>query len=166
MYRLIYTFIYFLILPLYFLRLLVKGVKNPDYLYRWNERLGFGRLKPSGENKVLWVHAVSVGEVNASIPLIRGILKKYEDSEVLVTTTTPTGSKILMDKLGSRIKHQYLPIDLPIFLNRFLRIWNPKALILLETEIWPNLIAMCKKKDIFVSLVNARLSERSLKKYL
>ena len=166
MYRLIYTFIYFLILPLYFLRLLVKGVKNPDYLYRWNERLGFGRLKPSGEKKVLWVHAVSVGEVNASIPLIRSILKKYEDSEVLVTTTTPTGSKILMDKLGSRIKHQYLPIDLPIFLNRFLRIWNPRALILLETEIWPNLIAMCKKKDIFVSLVNARLSERSLKKYL
>jgi len=166
MYRLIYTFLHILILPLYFLRLFLKGIKNKEYLYRWDERIALGRLKPSGKKKVIWIHAVSVGEVNASIPLIRKIIEKYSEVEVLVTTTTPTGSKILLDKMGSRVSHQYLPIDIPLFIYLFLRKWKPEGLILLETEIWPNLIAACKKRKIFVSLVNARLSEMSLQRYL
>ena len=111
------------------------------------------------------MHAVSVGEVNASIPLGRSLLDTYSNSEILVTTSTPTGSKILLDKMGARVKHQYVPLDLPACLNVFLDRWNPKAVIVLETEIWPNILSMCKERGIFTALVNARLSEKSKDKY-
>ena len=165
MLRLIYTAIFYLALPLYFVRLVIRGIQNPDYLKRWNERLGFGTNSPSEGKNVLWIHAVSVGEVNASIPLVRSLLDTYPNSEILVTTSTPTGSKILLDKLGARVKHQYVPLDLPSCLNRFLDRWNPKAFIVLETEIWPNILSVCQKRGIFTALVNARLSEKSKDNY-
>ena len=166
MQRLIYTVIFYIALPLYFLRLIFRGFQNPNYLKRWPERLGLSNNSPSPEKKVLWIHAVSVGEVNASIPMIRGLLETYKNVEVLVTTTTPTGSKILLDKMGTRVKHQYMPIDLPLFVKNFLDNWNPVALIVLETEIWPNTLSLCNKRNIFTSLVNARLSNKSKQQYL
>jgi 3-deoxy-D-manno-octulosonic-acid transferase len=87
------------------------------------------------------------------------------ETEFLVTTTTPTGSDILLNKMGSRVKHQYIPVDLPICVDKFLDKWQPKMLIILETEIWPNLISNCKKRGIYTALVNARLSEKSKIKY-
>ena len=165
MLRLIYTAIFYLALPLYFVRLIIRAVQNPDYLKRWGERLGYGSNLPTEGKAVLWIHAVSVGEVNASIPLVRSLLDTYSNSEILVTTSTPTGSKILLDKMGARVKHQYVPLDLPACLNVFLDRWNPKAVIVLETEIWPNILSMCKERVIFTALVNARLSEKSKDKY-
>ena len=165
MLRLIYTAIFYLALPLYFIRLIIRAVQNPDYLKRWGERLGYGTNLPTEGKTVLWIHAVSVGEVNASIPLVRSLLDTYSNSEILVTTSTPTGSKILLDKMGARVKHQYVPLDLPACLNVFLDRWNPKAVIVLETEIWPNILAVCKERGIFTALVNARLSEKSKDKY-
>ena len=165
MLRLIYTAIFYLALPLYFVRLIIRAVQNPDYLKRWGERLGYGSNLPTEGKTVLWIHAVSVGEVNASIPLVRSLLDTYSNSEILVTTSTPTGSKILLDKMGARVKHQYVPLDLPACLNVFLDRWNPKAFIVLETEIWPNILAVCKERGIFTALVNARLSEKSKDKY-
>jgi 3-deoxy-D-manno-octulosonic-acid transferase len=165
MLRLIYTAIFYLALPLYFIRLIIRAVQNPDYLKRWGERLGYGSNLPTEGKTVLWIHAVSVGEVNASIPLVRSLLNTYSNSEILVTTSTPTGSKILLDKMGARVKHQYVPLDLPACLNVFLDRWNPKAVIVLETEIWPNILAVCKERGIFTALVNARLSEKSKDKY-
>ena len=165
MLRLIYTAIFYLALPLYFIRLIIRAVQNPDYLKRWGERLGYGSNLPTEGKAVLWIHAVSVGEVNASIPLVRSLLDTYSNSEILVTTSTPTGSKILLDKMGARVKHQYVPLDLPACLNVFLDRWNPKAFIVLETEIWPNILAVCKERGIFTALVNARLSEKSKDKY-
>ena len=165
MLRLIYTAIFYLALPLYFVRLIIRAVQNPDYLKRWGERLGYGSNVPTEGKTVLWIHAVSVGEVNASIPLVRSLLDTYSNSEILVTTSTPTGSKILLDKMGARVKHQYVPLDLPACLNVFLDRWNPKAVIVLETEIWPNILSMCKERGIFTALVNARLSEKSKDKY-
>ena len=165
MLRLIYTAIFYLALPLYFVRLIIRAVQNPDYLKRWGERLGYGSNLPTEGKTVLWIHAVSVGEVNASIPLVRSLLDTYSNSEILVTTSTPTGSKILLDKMGARVKHQYVPLDLPACLNVFLDRWNPKAVIVLETEIWPNILSMCKERGIFTALVNARLSEKSKDKY-
>ena len=165
MLRLIYTAIFYLALPLYFVRLTIRAVQNPDYLKRWGERLGYGSNLPTEGKTVLWIHAVSVGEVNASIPLVRSLLDTYSNSEILVTTSTPTGSKILLDKMGARVKHQYVPLDLPACLNVFLDRWNPKAVIVLETEIWPNILSMCKERGIFTALVNARLSEKSKDKY-
>ena len=89
----------------------------------------------------------------------------YEDIEILVTTTTPTGSKLVKERLGSSIQHQYLPVDIPICVNKFLNVWQPRILILLETEIWPNLLYYCKKRGICTALVNARLSEKSQLNY-
>ena len=165
MLRLIYTAIFYLALPLYFVRLIIRAVQNPDYLKRWGERLGYASNLPTEGKTVLWIHAVSVGEVNASIPLVRSLLDTYSNSEILVTTSTPTGSKILLDKMGARVKHQYVPLDLPACLNVFLDRWNPKAVIVLETEIWPNILSMCKERGIFTALVNARLSEKSKDNY-
>lgn len=164
--RFIYTVLLYFLIPVYFIRLLIRGASNKDYLFRWNERLGLGKLIPSKNKKIIWIHAVSVGEVNASIPLLRKLMQDYAEMEFLVTTTTPTGSDLLLKKMGSRVKHQYIPIDLPICINQFLDRWNPKMLIILETEIWPNLISACKERGIYSSLVNARLSEKSKIKYL
>ena len=137
--RLIYTALFYFISPFYFLRLAWKGIKNIDYLKRWPERLGFVKNLLS-QKDVLWVHAVSVGEVNASLPLLRSLLDTYKNLDVLVTTTTPTGSEMLRKTMGNSVKHQYIPIDLPYCIKKFLNFWKPKALLILETEIWPNII--------------------------
>tara|TARA_Y100000766_G_scaffold94824_1_gene80943 strand:+ start:934 stop:2214 length:1281 start_codon:yes stop_codon:yes gene_type:complete len=164
--RNLYTALFCLLLPIYFVRLCWKGLSNKEYFLRWSERLGFGSEIPSKGKSLIWIHAVSVGEVNASMPLLRRLIIDHPHSELLVTTTTPTGSRLLIERLGNKIKHQYLPVDIPFFLNYFLNKWNPKILILLETEIWPNLINICKRRAIYTALVNARLSEKSKDNYL
>tara|TARA_B100000579_G_C22807256_1_gene843206 strand:- start:529 stop:1665 length:1137 start_codon:yes stop_codon:yes gene_type:complete len=118
-----------------------------------------------GKN-IIWIHAVSVGEVNASMSLLRKLIEDFPNFEILVTTTTPTGSKLLLEKLAGKIKHQYLPVDIPFFINLFLKRWKPKMMVLIETEIWPNLISICKKEGVYSALVNARLSEKSKINYL
>ena len=163
--RLIYTAILYIALPFYFLRMALIGLKSPEHQKRLKEGFGMNSDFPSEDRKLLWIHAVSVGEVNASIPLVRSLLETYKNIEILVTTTTITGSQMLLNKMGSRVKHQYMPLDLPYCINRFLDTWDPKALLILETEIWPNLIEICDKRDIFISLVNARLSEKSKQNY-
>jgi len=166
MYRNLYTALFSILLPVYFLRLCWKGLNNREYLYRWSERLGLSKNKPSAGRSIIWIHAVSVGEVNASMSLLRKLIEDFPGAEILVTTTTPTGSKLLLEKLGSKIKHQYLPVDIPFFINLFLKKWQPKMLILIETEIWPNLLSSCKKEGVYTALVNARLSEKSKINYL
>ena len=164
--RNLYTALFCLLLPIYFARLCWKGLSNKEYFLRWSERLGYSSELPSKDKSIIWIHAVSVGEVNASMPLLRALITDYPYSEILVTTTTPTGSKLLIERLGNKIKHQYLPVDIPFFINSFLNKWNPKILILLETEIWPKLINIFKSRGIYSALVNARLSEKSKKNYL
>ena len=164
--RIIYTALFIALIPAYFIRLTWRGIGNIKYLQRWSERLGIANVRPTKDKSIIWVHAVSVGEVNASIPLLRTLMEEYPGAEFLVTTSTPTGSDILLSKLGNKVKHQYVPIDIPICINLFINTWKPKALILLETEIWPNIIHCCKKQGIITTLVNARLSEKSKIKYL
>ena len=164
--RILYTAIFIALIPAYFIRLTLRGIGNKKYLERWSERIGKANIRPTQDRPIIWVHAVSVGEVNASIPLLRNLMEEYQDSEFLVTTSTPTGSDILLKKLGNKIKHQYLPIDIPLCINLFINTWRPKALILLETEIWPNIIHCCKKRGIVTALVNARHSEQSKLRYL
>ena len=164
--RIIYTALFIALIPAYFIRLIWRGIGNKKYLQRWGERIGIANVRPTKDKSIVWVHAVSVGEVNASIPLLRTLMEEYPGAEFLVTTSTPTGSDILLSKLGNKVKHQYVPIDIPICINLFINTWKPKALILLETEIWPNIIHCCKKQGIITALVNARLSEKSKSKYL
>ena len=156
----IYSFILYLFVPLVLARLLWLGSKNPDYLKRWPERFGF--LPDLHLSKpLIWLHAVSVGEAQAAKPLVEQLLKKYSDYQFLITTTTPTGALTVRQLFGDRVVHFYFPYDLPFSVSRFLKQTNPRLLIVMETEIWPNLYRQCYEKKIPVALINARLSERS-----
>ena len=111
------------------------------------------------------MHAVSVGEVNTSINLIKKLKKIIPNANILVTTTTQTGSNRLKQIFKEEVFHQYLPFDIVYFVNKFLRFWKPDCLILIETEIWPNLIYQCSNRKIPVFLLNGRLSTKSLVNY-
>ncbi len=161
--RLLYTTLFTLLLPLVILRLYWRGVKAPAYRQRWLERLGWYSEKP--ELGAVWVHAVSVGEVEAAIPLINNLLEQYPQQPVLVTTTTPTGSARVQALLGDKVQHVYFPYDLPWVVSRTLERFKPAMLVVMEKEIWPNLYATCKTQNIPVFIVNARLSVKSGKLY-
>ena len=155
-----YSLVLYLFVPLVFVRLLWLGTKNPEYLKRWRER--FGYLPGVNISKpLIWLHAVSVGEVQAAKPLVEQLLKKYPDFQLLITTTTPTGAATVKQGFGERVLHYYFPYDLPFAVSRFLKKTEPRILIVMETEIWPNLYRQCRQSHIPVALINARLSERS-----
>lgn len=160
--RTLYSLLGYLLLPFLVLRLLIKGIKTPAYRQRIHERLGFINKIPV---PIVWVHCVSVGEFRAAIVLIDQLINNYPKHRVLVTTTTPTGSQALKDHYQSEVLHYYFPFDVPIIINRYIKQINPQACLLLETEIWPNLIHALNKNNIPSLLVNARLSQRSLEKY-
>jgi len=113
-------------------------------------------------NTDVWIHAASVGEVNAAIPLIKTIQKHEPSKIILVSTTTPTGARVIQSKRDTGIRHCYLPLDYPAFVLAFLKSINPKCAIIMETEIWPNLFRLCREKNIVLNMVNARLSQRTL----
>ena len=160
--RRLYTFLLRLLLPLALLRLYWRSLKSPDYRRRVRERLALG---PAGPATQVWIHAVSVGEVQAAEPLIRRLIEHDPPLSVLVTTTTPTGAERLRERLGESVAHRYTPYDLPGILDRFLSRTTPALLIVMETEIWPNTLAACARRGIPVILANARLSERSARGY-
>ncbi|MYN28055.1 lipid IV(A) 3-deoxy-D-manno-octulosonic acid transferase [Duganella levis] len=166
--RLFYSLMWWLALPLVLTRLWLRGRKEPGYRQHWGERLGFyGRAAESPAAPVLWVHAVSVGETRAAEPLVDALLAEYPSSRIILTHMTPTGrttGKSLFAKHGERLVQSYLPYDTASMVSRFIRHFQPSVCILMETEVWPNLIAVCGAKDVPVVLANARLSERSLRK--
>ncbi len=159
----IYSLLTLLILPFALLRLLFRSIRLPAYRWRWSERLTL-RL-PVAQKPVIWVHAVSVGEVQAATPLVQRLLATYDSYDVFVTTTTPTGSQRVRDLFGDRVLHSYLPYDLPFMTRRYLSALNPVMLIVMETELWPNLFAQCRHRGIALVVANARLSERSARRY-
>lgn len=161
--RFLYTLLWWLALPLMFLYLLWRSRKQPDYLRHWAERLGRAPRMPAGP--VIWLHAVSVGETRAAAPLVRALLAHHPDCTLLVTNTTPTGRATAAELFGRSIRQSYLPYDVPPLVARFLERTHPDIAIFLETEIWPNLYAGCRRRGIPAYLVNARLSERSARGY-
>ena len=164
--RWLYSLAWWLALPLVFGRLWWRGRQEPGYRAHWAERLGFPAAPPS-TRMTLWVHAVSVGETRAAEPLVEALLAAYPDSRILLTHMTPTGratGKSLFGHHGERLVQSYLPYDTGFMVGRFLRRFQPRVCILMETEVWPNLIAGCASAGVPVALVNARLSERSLKR--
>lgn len=159
----LYRLVMGLLLPLVLLRLLWRSLWLPAYRERWGERLGF---YPEGLGAAeLWVHAVSLGEVQAAFPLITALLERHPGLGVVVTTTTPTGAQRLDALLGGRVQHVYTPYDLPALVGRFLRQFRPRLVVILETEIWPSLLAACEQQGVPVILANARLSARSARGY-
>jgi 3-deoxy-D-manno-octulosonic-acid transferase len=161
--RYLYTFAMFLVTPLLILRLLARGVRSRPYHRRWPERFGF--FDAPGFSGSLWVHAVSVGEVNAAEPLIKALRRDYPNAPLVVTTVTPTGTARVHQLFGDSVFHVYLPYDLPYAVGRFLKKIRPRLALIVETEIWPNLYFACRRRGIPLMIVNARLSERSLRGY-
>lgn len=162
--KLLYTTLFTLGIPLLILRLLWRGLRSPAYWHRWSERFG-ANPKLSTDKAVIWIHAVSVGEVEASRPLVKALQSEYADHQILITTMTPTGSARVKLLFSDTVAHCYLPYDLPFAIRRFLNNSHPQFAVIMETEIWPNLISSCHQRNIPLVLANARLSERSAKGY-
>lgn len=160
--RWLYTLLFYLLLPALVLRMWLRGRQAAGYRARWRER--FGWVTPC-KQPCIWVHSVSVGEVAAAEPVIRYLLRAFPKVPLLVTCMTPTGAERLQHLFGNQIRHAYMPYDLPVLVRRFVQRAKPCALIIMETELWPNLLQHCADKAIPVSLVNARLSEKSARGY-
>ena len=164
--RFIYSLLISLFSPVFVLRLMVKGVNEPGYRRQWWRRFALGmpsRVR-SGDG-LIWVHAVSVGELLAVAPLVQRMLQEWPDKAVLITNTTPTGSEQTQKLFGDRVEHTWFPFDIPLVTGAFLRHWAPQLIVMVETEIWPNLMASAREQGIPVALVNARLSARSARGY-
>ncbi|MEZ0153116.1 MAG: lipid IV(A) 3-deoxy-D-manno-octulosonic acid transferase [Candidatus Reddybacter sp.] len=162
--RLLYTLLIYLCLPLILLRLIWRGSRAPAYRRRWRERFGFvARLADS--QQVIWVHSVSVGETIAAAPMVRRLQKQYPESILLVTTMTPTGSEQVKKTFGNSVEHCYAPYDMPDAIAHFLHRTHPAILVIMETELWPNLIDACHRRAIPVVLANGRLSAKSAAGY-
>ncbi|MEM1111955.1 MAG: lipid IV(A) 3-deoxy-D-manno-octulosonic acid transferase [Pseudomonadota bacterium] len=162
--RLVYSALLYALLPLMVLRMLWRSRRAPAYRERLAERLGF--FEPLGDGRpAIWVHAVSVGETLAAAPLVETLLQRYPQYQVVVTTTTPTGSERVRALFGERVFHVYAPWDTPGAVRRFMRRTRPALLLVMETELWPNLLHYAARGDCPVILANARLSARSARGY-
>jgi len=161
--RFVYTFLLYFILPFVPIKLYWRGLKQPEYWKYWGER--FGSYQQSPTAPVIWLHCVSVGETHAAAPLIKTLKQTYPNHQILITHTTPTGREASVKLFGSSVQRVYLPYDLPFAVCRFLNHFKPSIGLLIETELWFNLIAESKKRDVPLLLLNARLSEKSAHGY-
>jgi 3-deoxy-D-manno-octulosonic-acid transferase len=161
--RFVYTFLLYLLVPWVLLRLAWRAWREPGYLQNVAER--FGHYKQFPVSPLIWIHAVSVGETRAAQPLIEALLSKYPRHHVLLTHMTPSGRETSKALFGRIVERSYLPYDLPGAVGGFLQHFDPQVGILMETEIWPNLIRACRKRGIPLYLVNARMSKKSSARY-
>lgn len=164
MWRLLYGFIFLLTLPAIFLRWWWRGRREPAYRLAWRQRLGGAPISPAGR-PVVWLHAVSVGESLAAIPLIEAWQRRWPGWHWLVTSTTPTGAAIVRERLTDTVTQAYFPLDLPFCWRRFYKRVQPQCALIMETELWPNCLALCQKKGLPVYLLNGRLSARAALRY-
>lgn len=162
--RLVYSALLYLLTPLVLLHLLWRGLRERGYWRRVPERFGFVARRPEGA--AVWVHAVSVGESVAALPLIKRLVERNPPGSVLVTTTTPSGAERVRAAFGDRIAHACAPYDLPGTVARFLERARPRRAIVMETELWPNLYRALARRHVPIVIANARLSPRSMGRYL
>jgi len=141
---------------------LFRAIMNRSYRRGIGQRFGFGypRLQ-----RCIWIHAVSVGEVQAAAPLVRELARRFSDNELLITTVTPTGAARVKALFGTTVAHAYIPFEMPAAVDRFFANTNPQLALIMETEIWPNLYRGCGVREIPLVLVSARISPRSLRGY-
>lgn len=163
--RLLYSGLLYCLLPFIVLRMLWRSRRAPGYRQRLAERCGYFPAPDKPEAPAIWVHAVSVGETLAAAALIENLLQEYPGHRLVVTTTTPTGSEQVKALFGDRVFHVYVPWDTPMAVRRFLRRTRPRILLLMETELWPNLLHYSHASGCRILLANARLSARSARGY-
>jgi len=159
----LWSIVAYLLLPYAIGGLIWRGLRYPAYWRRWPERFGFARPIAG---RVVWIHAVSVGEVRSAAPLIQAIADRLPRHRILVTTMTPTGAEQVRALFGGSVLHSYLPYDTPDAVARFLDRVRPELAIVAETEFWPNLFRACARRRIPLHIVNARLSAASFRGYL
>lgn len=164
MMRLAYTAALYCAAPLLVGRLLWRGLRNAAYWRRIGERFGLG-ARIAARRGCVWIHAVSVGEVQAAAPIVKALKSLYPDQTIVVTSTTPTGAARVSKAFGGGVVHRYFPFDFPGSMARFLDRIAPRVVVIMETEIWPNLLAQCRLRGVPVVLANVRLSERSAAGY-
>jgi 3-deoxy-D-manno-octulosonic-acid transferase len=162
--RLVYTLLWWLLLPVLPLRLWWRGRREPGYRANVGERFGFYRCAARATG-ALWIHAVSLGETRAIAPLIERLQREAPARPILLTHMTATGREAGRTLFGDRVMQAWLPYDVPFAVRRFLEHFRPRAGLLVETELWPNLTAAVARTDVPLLLINARLSERSAQGY-
>lgn len=160
--RILYNLLVYLVAPIVFLTQTLRGLGDPDSRQRRWQRFGLGEGLPDGS---IWVHAVSVGEVQASAPLVRALLERYPARRLVLTTVTPTGAARARSLFGDAVTLRYLPFDLPGSVRRFFERVKPAIAIIMETELWPNLLAECNRRGIPLLMASARISPRSVRRY-
>jgi len=159
----LYSAALYILAPITLYHLVWRGFRQRAYFQRWNER--YASYPAIGADTPLWLHAVSVGEVNAAAPVVTRLLRDHPGLRMVVTTITPTGSERVQALWGDAVVHVYLPYDLPGAVGRFLDHFRPRLALIVETELWPNLLFACRDRRIPTHIVNARLSARSLRGY-
>jgi 3-deoxy-D-manno-octulosonic-acid transferase len=164
MWRALYTLLMYLALPFVLARLWWRGAREPGYRERIGERFGRYRKDPR-PRPLLWLHAVSVGEARASAALVKGLAAGYPGHDLLVTCTTAAGRAALRELHGDAVAIAWLPLDVPGAVRRFLDHFRPRCSLLVETELWPNLLAACRRRGVPVMLASARMSDRSARAY-
>ncbi len=163
MIHVVYAILTYVLLPVYALYWLVRGIGNRTYWDRISQRFGYGfPVLAAGS---IWVHAVSVGEVQASAPLVRALQARFPDRQILLTTVTPTGAARVRSLFGDVVCHSYIPFETPLAVRRFFNAVKPDLALIMETEIWPNLYHECGARKIPLVLVSARISPRSVENY-
>jgi len=164
--RALYTLLGYLVLPFMPLRLWGRGRREPGYPEHIGERFGrYEEAERAPRGAVLWVHAVSLGETRAAVPLVDRLRRAHPDATLLLTHMTATGRAAGRTLFGDRVTQAWLPYDVPFAIRGFLAHWKPRALLIMETELWPNTIALARDRGIPVFLVNARMSKRSASGY-
>ncbi|EKM12178.1 3-Deoxy-D-manno-octulosonic-acid transferase family protein [Vibrio harveyi] len=161
--RILYTLLLTIASPFLLFGLYKSKPNKPKFGQRWKEHFGI-TPKLTSDEKPIWIHAVSVGESIAATPFIKALKEQNPEQPILVTTTTSTGAEQIA-KLGDLVEHRYMPIDFAFAVKRFLKTTQPKQMLIIETELWPNTLNEVHKTDIPISVVNARLSEKSCSNY-
>ena len=159
----LYSAVLYVLTPVTVYHLIWRGFRFHEYFQRWNER--YASYPQSARQADVWLHAVSMGEVNAAAPVVDALRKAHPEWRWLVTTITPTGSARVRALWGDQVEHVYVPYDLPGAVARFLRHYRPRLALVMETELWPNLLFGCRDRGIPTYILNARLSARSLRGY-
>ena len=159
----LYSAVLYVLTPVTVYHLIWRGFRFREYFQRWNER--YASYPQPARQVDVWLHAVSLGEVNAAVPVVDALRRAHPQWRWLVTTITPTGSARVRALWGDEVEHVYVPYDLPGAVARFLGHYRPRLALVMETELWPNLLFGCRDHGIPAYLLNARLSARSLRGY-
>ncbi|GMQ47943.1 lipid IV(A) 3-deoxy-D-manno-octulosonic acid transferase [Vibrio sp. 10N] len=162
--RFVYTLLLTIVAPLFLYGLFKAKPGKPSVGKRWREHFGWTPKLATSDKPVVWFHAVSVGETLAVTPLIKQFASENPDTQIVITTTTPTGAE-QAEKLSDIATHRYMPLDFGFAIKRFLRLIKPSQMVIVETELWPNTLHIVAKAGVPITVINARLSERSCRRY-